>query len=284
MTAAETGELVPVIDTHCHLDYIVNPEMTFGKTPELPVESPAEVLSAAREEAGLAALINPSVSFTGIDDVIKLAETFESVFAAVAIHPTDVAELQPIADWQSKIAKKLDNPAVVAIGETGLDYYHDTTQKALQQECFRFFLELGAEKKLPVIVHDREAHDDVYAMIKSVPDAFGVLHCFSGDTAFALKMIDLGFYISFAGNVTFKKAHNLHEAAAQIPLDKILIETDSPFLSPMPYRGKPNSPKRVSLVAQKIADLRGISYNTVAEATTQNARALFNRLPGSVFP
>ncbi len=128
---------------------------------------------------------------------------------------------------------------------------------------------------MPVIVHDREAHDDIHDVISQVPGVRGIMHCFSGDAAFARKMIAKNFYISFAGNLTFKKAGNLHEAARETPLEWILIETDSPFLSPMPFRGKPNEPARVRYVAEKIAELKGISYEEVATVTTENALKVF---------
>jgi TatD DNase family protein len=179
----------------------------------------------------------------------------------------------------------LDHPKVVALGETGLDYYWDTSLKALQKHCFDTFLQLGVEHDLPVIVHDRDAHEDVAEMIQAVPDSRGIMHCFSGDKDFAFHMMDQNFYISFAGNVTFKKATDLQKAAKAVPLDRLLIETDSPFLSPMPHRGKPNEPSRVFHVAEFIAQLKGISLEELAEATTQNAFQCFGLNPdGSRIP
>jgi TatD DNase family protein len=261
----------PIIDTHCHLDYILRqdeyPEGTEGTDPEQVMQRAAE--------AGVQFLVNPSVTSAKFPDVIAMAERFENVYAAVAVHPTDVSEIIDQPGWLDEIEALLAHPKVVAIGETGLDYHWDMTHVDLQKRCFKALLELGRKHDLPVIVHDREAHDDVAQIISEVPGVRGIMHCFSGDAAFARRMMDLNFYISFAGNLTFKKATNLHEAATGTPLDWILSETDSPFLSPMPFRGKPNEPARVKLVVEKIAELKGLSYEKVAEATTQNARKVF---------
>ena len=263
-----------IIDTHCHLDYIqAQTDHPDGAT----ATDPTDVLMRAQAE-GVSWIVNPSVNPSNFATVIALAEQFDNVYAAVAVHPTDVKDLEQHPHWQEEIEALLSHPKVVAIGETGLDYYWDTTFKALQQECFRFFLELGQKHNLPVIVHDRDAHEDVAALISAVPGVRGIMHCFSGDAAFALTMIEKGFYISFAGNVTFKKAENLHEAAKIVPLNRLLVETDSPFLSPMPFRGKPNEPARVKLVVEKIAALKGLPYDVVAEATTQNAKTVFGLL------
>lgn len=236
------------------------------------------------KDVGVAFIVNPSVTPARFPEVIALAEKFENIYAAVAVHPTDVTDISDSPGWLDEVERLLSHPKVVAIGETGLDYYWDLENVDLQKRCFKGLLELGAKHNLPVIVHDRDykearpdhsSHVDIAQMISEVPGVRGIMHCFSGDAAFARQMIDLNFHISFAGNLTFKKADNLHEAARQTPLEWILIETDSPFLSPMPFRGKPNEPARVKLVAEKIAELKGISYDEVAEATTANARRVF---------
>lgn len=261
------------VDTHCHLDYIAaqteHPDGMEAITPEA-------VLARAQAQ-GLAWLVNPTTSLDNIARVLALATAHNPVYAAVAIHPTDVACTQDHPDWEAQIREALKHPKVVAVGETGLDYYWDTSLKALQQHCFHTFLSLAVEHHKPVIVHDRDAHEDVAACIGDHPDVQGVMHCFSGDKTFARTMLDKGFYISFAGNVTFKKALDLQEAAQYVPLDRLLIETDSPFLSPMPHRGKPNEPARAFHVAECIAGLRGLSLAALCEATTQNANQLFKQ-------
>jgi len=260
-----------LFDTHCHLDYIAsNAEHPNGEEGT----NPEKVLQRAAE-AGVRFILNPSVSPKNFDAVIALAERFENVYAAVAVHPTDVADIEADANWLDGIEARLSHPKVVAIGETGLDYYWDTSKKELQQACFRQSLALGVKHDLPVIVHDRDAHEDIHAIVQEFPGVRGIMHCFSGDAAFAQRMMACGFYISFAGNVTFKNATNLHEAAKAVPLDRLLIETDSPFLSPMPHRGKPNEPARVRYVAEKIADLRGISVEAVAQASFENALRVY---------
>jgi TatD DNase family protein len=263
---------IPIIDTHCHLDYIHRQaEHPDGHTGT----DPAQVLERAKA-AGVEFLVNPSVTPAKFPDVMAMAERFENVYAAVAVHPTDVADIVDQPEWLAEVEALLTHPKVVAVGETGLDYYWDQSLAELQKKCFKSLLELGREYDLPVIVHDREAHEDVYQAICGVPGVRGIMHCFSGDVDFARRIIGKNFYVSFAGNVTFKKAENLHQAAREIPLEWMLVETDSPFLSPMPFRGKPNEPARVKHVVEKIAQLRGISYEEVAAATTANARKVFN--------
>lgn len=270
-----TSVLKPkIIDTHCHLDYIQRQE----DHPEgLEGTDPVQVLARAMAE-GVEFIVNPSVTPARFPEVIALAERFDNVYAAVAVHPTDVADIIDQPGWLDDIERLLSHPKVVAIGETGLDYYWDTAHAELQKQCFRGLLELGRKHDLPVIVHDREAHEDIFQIISEVPGVRGIMHCFSGDAEFARRMIAQNFYVSFAGNVTFKKAENLHEAARETPLEWILVETDSPFLSPMPHRGKPNEPARVRHVVEKIAELKGISYEEVATATTENARKVFGLL------
>jgi len=254
-----------LVDTHCHLDYIAR-EGADIKT-----------VMADAESVGVCWLVNPSVTPDKFDDVLHMTEQFENVYAAVAVHPTDVQDCAS-GVFENEIQTMLNHPKVIALGETGLDYYHDTTHVDLQHHFFRLFLKMGRERDLPVIIHDREAHEDVHRLVSEFPGVHGIMHCFSGDTAFAQRMIEKGFLISFAGNLTFKNAHNLHEAARDIPLEHILIETDSPFLSPMPYRGKPNEPARVRFVGEKIAELKNMPVETVAEATTENALKVF-KLP-----
>ncbi|MGE0201460.1 MAG: TatD family hydrolase [Candidatus Melainabacteria bacterium] len=262
----------PIVDTHAHLDYIRREQD----------RDPQEVMATAARE-GVAFVVNPAVTPARFDEVLAIAESVPNVYAAMAIHPTDVTETVDYPDWEARIRDLLRHPKVVAIGETGLDYYWSTEHTALQQDCLRRFLALGEESGKPVILHDRDAHEDLEAIVgefstpanRGLQQVRGIMHCFSGDADFANRMTDHGFYISFAGNLTFKNAANLHEAARRIPLDRLLVETDAPFLSPMPFRGKPNEPARVRYVVEKIAELKGLSYAEVAEATTRNARRVF---------
>jgi len=252
-----------LVDTHSHIDYLVREG------------ADATVVMDEAKMAGVSWMVNPSVTPDHFSDVLRLIEQFPNLFAASAVHPTDVQDVDP-ETWKTSVETMLEHPKVVAIGETGLDYHWDKTHIELQHSFFRTLLSMARERNLPVIVHDREAHEDICRIISEFSGVRGVMHCFSGDTDFANAMIKLGFYISFAGNVTFKNAKNLHEAATEVPLEWMLLETDAPFLSPVPFRGKPNDPAKVQYVAARIAELKGIPIETVAEVTSENARKVFN--------
>jgi TatD DNase family protein len=261
-----------IFDTHCHLDYIEAGIM--GHAPHTDL---SQVLARAKDY-GVAWVLNPAVNIADFDRVLGVAERFEQVFAGIGVHPCEVEETRQVDDWRSEVERRLSHPKVKAVGETGLDYYHqagDSEIAELQRHCFTEHLKLAVAFDLPVIVHDRDAHEDVKRLIDAVPSSRGVMHCFGGDLAFAQAMAERGYYISLAGNVTFNKAFELHEVAKHLPLEHILIETDSPFLSPVPERGKPNEPYRTRFVAEFIASQRGIAVEAVIEATTQNAFNLF---------
>jgi TatD DNase family protein len=277
--------VTPFVDTHCHLDYLVRGR-DVAQSPgddEVPStgQRPEDVLARA-QEAGLQWLVNPGVQPKHYAQILALAERFEPVWAALAVHPTDVHEATPDdAHWQATLETALDHPKVVALGETGLDFYHSQTHVETQLRWFRYTLALAQRLDKPVIIHDRDAHEAVASTLAEYPGVRGVMHCFSGDAAFARRMIDMGFYISFAGNVTFKNAHALREAAAAVPPEWLLVETDAPFLSPVPYRGQVNEPARVAQVLACLAEVKGLSYEALARQTTQNAACLFG-LPAAV--
>ena len=265
-----------LFDSHCHLDYIEAGVM--GHPPDTDLQ---DVLDRAKAY-GVGYVLNPAVNIADFDRVLGVAERFEHVYASIGVHPCEVEETLSVPNWVEEIERRLGHPQVKAIGETGLDYYHqsgDSEQADLQRQCFKTHLDLALKYDLPVIVHDREAHADVKSLVEAHSGVKGVMHCFGGDADFALAMVELGFYVSFAGNVTFKKATDLHDAAKRVPLNRLLIETDSPFLSPVPERGKPNEPYRTKFVADFIAELRGIPVETVIEASTQNAFTLFQLSP-----
>jgi TatD DNase family protein len=267
----------PIVDTHCHLDYIVR--ALSESTDRDSTISPADEVLQRAKEAGVQWLLNPGVGVAAFPEIITLAERYDCVYAAVAIHPTDVHETFEYPDWLEQIQKALEHPKVIAIGETGLDYYRPEQQtadnQALQHSCFRDLLHLARERDVPIIIHDREAHADVLRLVQEFPGVRGIMHCFSGDIDFAHAMTKEGFYISFAGNLTFKNAANLHRAAQELPLEAILTETDAPFLSPVPFRGKANEPERVRYVVEKIAELKNIPYAHVANQTVANAIQVF---------
>jgi len=249
------------IDTHAHLDF------------ESLRENLDDVFEKSKS-AGVEKIIIPGVTFEDMPKIIDLTEKNANLYGAVAVHPSETK------DWQENSCEKLKNyakhPKIVAIGETGLDYYHDGSFKETQKQAFREHLQLAKELGLPVIVHDREAHADVLSILKEFPEVVGVMHCFSGDPEFALECIKLGYYIALGGPVTFKNAKKTKETAQKILLENLLLETDSPFLSPHPYRGETNDPSKIVLVAQAIAEIKNISIERVAQITSQNAEKLFN--------
>lgn len=249
-----------LVDSHCHL-------MALDK----PV---GDVLSTA-EAAGVRTLINVG-SINGTQSAyqaVQTAEKFPQIFAAVGIHPHDakdhveVEELKPLAF----------HPRVVAIGETGLDFYRDWSPKDRQLELFKNTIRLALEVGKPLIVHCREALEETLETLRDfgAGQVGGVFHCYSGDTEFAGRLRSLNFIVSFPGTVTFKNAHRVQEAAAAIPLEQIMLETDCPYMAPEPYRGMSSEPAHVRQIAEKIAELKNLDLETVARVTTGNARRLF---------
>lgn len=234
-----------------------------------------EMLMRAREN-GISYIINVGYDIASSKRSIALAEKHEFIYAAVGIHPHD-AETEG-AKGLEEVAILASNPKVVAIGEMGLDYYRDLSPRDIQKDMFRKQIGLALKLKKPIIVHDRDAHGDVMNILKeeNASQAGGVLHCFSGSLEMARECLEMGFYISIAGPVTFNNARKLQEVAASIPLDRLLIETDAPYLTPEPNRGKRNESAYVVNVARKIAELKNISVEDIAHATTANAKKLFN--------
>jgi TatD DNase family protein len=258
-----------LIDTHCHIDFDAYDGIR------------DEVIRRALE-SGVTRMINPGVDLARTRAAIDLAKTYAAIYAAVGIHPNSTADFaDSMIDELRALAA---HPKVVAIGEIGLDYYRDSSPPEIQRRAFEAQLTLAAELALPVIIHNREASDDVLdvlaAWLPTLPpplaDRPGVLHSFSAPMAIAERAIELGFYLGFTGPVTFKKADDLRRIAARIPADRILVETDAPFLTPHPYRGKfPNEPAYVRLVAERIATLRTLSDEEFAAQSTANAERLF---------
>jgi TatD DNase family protein len=263
----ERSEAPALIDTHCHLD--------FGAFED---DRPAVVQRA--QKAGVKRLIVPAVNQENASVVLELADRYDLVYAAVGIHPNSTASWRE--DWIETVRGLAVRPKVVAIGEIGLDYYWNESPPDVQRLAFEHQLDLAAELKLPVIIHNREASDDVIRLLSASSlagmDNPGVLHSFSSDWAIAKTALDLGFYLGFTGPLTYKKADALRDIARQAPLDRILIETDAPFLAPQDYRGRRNEPAYVQVIAERLAELHRIDYEEIAYITTQNALRLF-RLP-----
>lgn len=210
-----------------------------------------------------------------IKKAIELAEEYDFIHASVGWHPVDAIDMTAEhLDWLKELAS---HPKVVALGEMGLDYYWDKSPKEVQKEVFRKQIRLAREVKLPIIIHNRDATADIVEILKeeNAGEVGGIMHCYSGSVETALECIGMNFYISLGGPVTFKNAKKPKEVAESIPLDRLLVETDCPYLTPHPYRGNRNEPAYVKLIAEEIAGLKGLSFEEIAEATTQNAKKLF---------
>ena len=256
------GNGAVLIDTHCHLDMSA-------------YEADYEAVLARAVAAGVTRIISVGIDLESSRSAIGLAEKHEGIYATVGVHPHNVAELTE-ADY-AELQELCRHPKVVAYGEIGLDYVKDYAPVARQKEHFARQVALAKELRLPLVVHDREAHDDIMELLEGAGPfpAGGVMHCFSGDAAFARRVLALGFHISIPGVVTFAKAEMLQEAVREIPLASLVLETDGPFLAPVPRRGKRNEPQLMLYTAQKVAELKGISLEEVARQTTMNAVHLF---------
>ncbi len=253
------------VDSHCHLNY------------EGLIEDQPNVLDRARA-AGVSRMLNISTRSSEWDAVLATAERNDDVMASVGVHPHE-ADVHPDVET-STLLERASHPKVVGIGESGLDFYYDRSNRDRQRASFRSHIAAARETGLPLIVHTRDAEEDTYAILAEEmgKGAFtGVIHCFTASTDFARKALDLGLYISMSGIVTFKNARNLQETARQVPLDRLLIETDAPFLAPVPNRGKTCEPAFVADTARFLAQLRGESVERLAEATTANFYALFSK-------
>ncbi len=254
---------VSLVDTHCHLDMRGYEDLD------------ATVASAAR--FGVTRIITVGIDIPSSFRAVEIARRFSGVFATMGIHPHNVANIN--TETYDKLVTLTEDKAnkIVGYGEIGLDYAKKYAPRDVQLKEFRSQLDLADELHLPVIIHDRDAHEDTIEILnKKKPfHSGGVMHCFSGNSELALKVIDLGFYISIPGIVTFTKSETLQDVARNIPLNRIILETDGPFLAPVPYRGKTNKPEYLIFTAQKLADLKNISLGEVAQQTTANAESLF---------
>lgn len=250
-----------LVDSHCHLNF-----------PDLVNQLPEIKAAMQANEVNHALCI--SVTLPDFPEVLALAENNEHFFASVGVHP-DYEDIQePTVD---ELVRMADHPKVVAIGETGLDYFRLKGDLEWQRERFRTHIRAAVATGKPLVIHTRSAAEDTIRIMteEGADQVGGVMHCFVEDMAVAQKAMDLGFYISFSGIVTFKNAKSVKEVAKKVPLDRLLVETDSPYLAPVPYRGKTNNPSYVKHVAEEIATLREIPYEAVAQASTDNFFRLF---------
>jgi TatD DNase family protein len=258
-----------LIDSHCHLNYDYLPK------------SSTDLVREAREN-GVEALVTVGTDLSSIALVQKISEEFEDVFHTIGVHPHEASTLSD-SDMET-LETAARHPKCRAIGEIGLDYHYDHSPRNLQIQRLEQQLELALKLNQPVVIHSREGEDDLLTSLRhyasKVPSGSipGVIHCFTGTLPFGKACLDLGFLVSFSGIITFKKAEDVRAAVAAFPLNRMLVETDSPYLAPIPYRGKKCEPSMVKLTAQKVAEIKGVSFEEVAQVTTANAKGLFRIL------
>lgn len=252
-----------LVDSHCHLDF-----------PEF--EGRMETIRGEMEGQGVTYALCVSVGLSEWENVHRLAQTYDNFYASVGVHPDHAARDNPT---EADLVRRAQDPKVVAVGETGLDYYRQTGDSNCQRERFRTHIRAARETGLPLIIHTRAAAKDTLAIMRDegAEQVGGVMHCFTETLEFAEAAMAMNFYVSFSGIVTFKNATALKEVARRVPLDRLLVETDAPYLAPVPFRGKTNHPALVRYVAEEIARLRGIGFEEVGAATTRNFFALFKR-------
>jgi TatD DNase family protein len=252
-----------LIDTHAHLDF---PQ--FSKDRE-------EVI--ARSQKQLKYIINVGADLASSHRSLELSLNYNKIFSTVGIHPHDATDLDQKSLIVMKDLAKADK--VVGIGETGLDFHYDNSPRNIQKQAFQKQIDLAQEINLPLVIHSREADEETMSMLEKNNVENGIWHCFSSNKEIARKVLDLGLYIAFGGIITFKNAENIRDLIKSLPLDRLLIETDSPFLTPVPHRGQRNQPAYVEYVVKKIAEIKETSLEEVAEKTTKNAERVY-RLPG----
>lgn len=253
-----------LVDTHSHLDFD-------------PFDEDRDLVIERAVTAGVRRIIVPAIDLNNSLEVLSLAERNDSLYAAIGIHPNSSADWRD--EWVDRLRLMADHPKVVAIGEIGLDYYREWSPQSTQKKAFSAQVSLAGELGLPIIVHNRLADADVLQILERAKKAWGelvgVLHSFSSPWKTAVSAVEMGFYIGFTGPLTYKNAGELREVAAKIRLDRVLIETDSPFLAPQQFRGKRNEPAFVIQVAAKLAEIRSVTVDEIARQTTANAERLF---------
>ncbi len=257
-----------LIDTHTHLD-------------DPRYDADREAMMQRAREAGVDTFVTIGCDLATSRAAVALADRHADVYATIGVHPHEVKRIED--DWYNELRRLAQHPKVVAYGEIGLDYHYNHSAPKQQRDRFREQVSVARELRLPIVIHTREAQDDTITILKeeNATEVGGVFHCFSGDAWLAKDALDLGFYLSFSGVITFQNATMLRDIVKTVPLDRILIETDCPYLTPVPYRGKRNEPAYVRWVAEKIAGIHKISADTIAEITSKNAHHLFRIKPPS---
>lgn len=254
--------MTALIDTHCHLNH-----------HDLAGDIPG-VLARARE-AGVCRIICAAFDMESSEQAVRQAREYPMVCATVGVHPHDSSKFRP--EDEERLTELCREEKVVAIGETGLDYHYDFSPRDRQRDIFRLHIRMARELGLPLVIHSRESDDDILDILEDegMPERGAVLHCFSGDTDMALRALEMGCYLGIAGPITFTNADDFRRTVEGLPLDSLLVETDAPYLTPHPHRGKRNEPAYVRLVAAKLAEIKGVTPDEVASSTTANAEWLF---------
>ena len=250
-----------LFDTHAHLN-------------DTAFDADREEILAGLAQKGVGLVMNAGCSLEASKEVVEMAKLYPWLYAAVGSHPDSADEVdETVLEEYRKLCKLI--PKVKAIGEIGLDYHYEDIPRDIQQKAFRMQMELARELDLPVIVHEREAHEDGMAIVREFPTVTGVFHCYSGSAEMAKQLVDMGWYIGFTGVLTFKNARKAVETAASIPLERIVLETDCPYMAPEPFRGKRNDPGYLYRMAEQLAQIRGITPEEAAAITTENGKRLY---------
>ena len=250
-----------LFDTHAHMD-------------DASFDEDRESLLAALPQQGIGLLMNPGCSLASSRNASRLSQQYDYIYAAVGSHPDAADEVNDgVLEEYRMLCKQ--NPKIKAIGEIGLDYHYEDFPREIQQQAFRSQMALARELGLPVIVHEREAHEDGMKSVEEFPDVTGVFHCYSGSAEMAKWLVKRGWYIGFTGVLTFKNARKAVETASALPLDRVVLETDCPYMSPEPFRGKRNDPGRLYRMAEKLAEIRGLSVEEIHAVTMENSKRLY---------
>lgn len=250
-----------LFDTHAHMD-------------DRAFDADREQLLSSLPQQGIGLLMNPGCSLESSRNASALSQKYGYIYAAVGSHPDAADEVNEEVLEEYRTLCKL-NSKIKAIGEIGLDYHYEDIPREVQQKAFRMQMELARELNLPVIVHEREAHEDGMKIVEEFPEVTGVFHCYSGSAEMAKQLVKRGWYIGFTGVLTFKNARKAVEVASSIPMDRIVLETDCPYMSPEPFRGKRNDPGRLYRMAEKLAEIRGLSLEEIHRITLENGKRLY---------
>ena len=250
-----------LFDTHAHMD-------------DRAFDADRQELLTNLPNQQIALLMNPGCSLESSRNASQLSQRYDYIYAAVGSHPDAADEVnEEVLEQYRELCKQ--NPKIKAIGEIGLDYHYEDIPRDIQKKAFRAQMALAAELDLPVIVHERDAHEDGMAIVREFPNVKGVFHCYSGSAEMAKQLVDMGWYIGFTGVLTFKNARKALEVASSIPLDRLVLETDCPYMAPEPFRGKRNDPGKLYRMAEKLAELRGLTVEEIHAITVENGRRLY---------